>query len=180
MGEITVDTTLEELATLVSQALADAGISAILSGGGAVSLYSGNEYESVDLDFVTSARIETITEAIAPLGFHRVGKARHFEHPDTVWYLEFPPGPLGFGETTVLEEDAAALSTPFGTLRIITPTQSVMDRLAAYAHWRDLQAYDQAVMVARRQDVDWQALHDWTRDEGIDDAVLDKLKRQAG
>lgn len=180
MVKVTVDTTLEELATLVSEALADAGISAILSGGGAVSLYSDNEYESVDLDFVTSARLEAIAEAIAPLGFHRVGKARHFEHPHTAWYLEFPPGPLGFGETTVSEQDAATISTSFGTLRIITATQCVMDRLAAYAHWRDLQAYDQALMVARRQDVDWQALRDWARDEGIDDAVLDKLEHQAG
>lgn len=179
MVKVTRDTTLEELATLVSEALENAGISAVLSGGGAVSLYSDNEYESVDLDFVTSARLGVIAEAIAALGFYRVDRARQFEHPDSTWYLEFPPGPLGFGETTVSEQDTSAISTPFGMLRIITATQCVMDRLAAYTHWRDLQAYDQALMVARRQDVDWQALHGWARDEGIDKAVLDKFKLQA-
>jgi len=43
------------------------------------------------------------------------------------------------------------LKTQYGSLRIITPTQCVMDRLAWYAHGNDLQARDQAVLVAARQ-----------------------------
>ncbi len=179
MRRISADTTLEELAAVLSQALDRAGITATLSGGAAVSLYSANEYESTDLDFVTSARLEIIGDAIAPLGFHRVGKARQFEHPDAVWYVEFPPGPIGFGETNVAEEDVGVLDTPFGPLRVVTPTQCVMDRLAAYSHWSDRQSLDQAVMVARHQDVDWSALKEWASGEGMDAAVVERLKRRA-
>lgn len=63
------DTSLRELAVLVSQALERAGITATLAGGGAVVVYSENEYESCDLDFVTSRGAREIVSAIAPLGF---------------------------------------------------------------------------------------------------------------
>jgi len=51
---ISKNTSLEELAVLISTALENAGITAVLSGGAAVSIYSDNAYESADLDFVTS------------------------------------------------------------------------------------------------------------------------------
>ncbi|MEM8767712.1 MAG: hypothetical protein AAGE43_09735, partial [Pseudomonadota bacterium] len=95
---ITANTPVEQVAALVSQALEDAGISATLSGGGAVSVYSNNEYQSRDLDFVTSEGLESIDAAIEHLGFYRTNKhARQFDHPESKWYLEFPPGPLAFG-----------------------------------------------------------------------------------
>jgi hypothetical protein len=43
-------TSLKELAAIVSEALENAGITATLSGGAAVSIYSDNKYESEDLD----------------------------------------------------------------------------------------------------------------------------------
>ena len=50
---ITKNSTVEEIAALVSQKLTDGGIQAVLSGGAVVSIYSNNEYESKDLDFVS-------------------------------------------------------------------------------------------------------------------------------
>lgn len=176
---ISSNTSLAELAALISQALETAGIAATLSGGGAVTLYSTNEYESCDLDFVTSARVEAIGSAIAPLGFGRTPGARQFEHPETDYYVEFPPGPLGFGETAVRDDEATTLHTEFGPVRIVTPTQSVMDRLAAYVNWTDNPSFDQAIMVARRHPIDWPALHEWARLEGIDSAIVDRLKRRS-
>jgi hypothetical protein len=167
MGGIGRDTSLQELAALISGALESADIKAPLSGGGAVSLYSHNEYESFDLDFITSAANATLGDAIEPLGFRRVPGAREFEHPDTELFVEFPPGPLAFGETVAQDGDATVLQTEFGPVRIITPTQSVMDRLAAYAHWSDGQALDQAVMVARNQNIEWAKLEEWAGKEGL-------------
>jgi hypothetical protein len=44
-----------------------------------------------------------------------------------------------------------------------------MDRLAAYVQWKDNQARDQAIMVAKRHQIDWQALRQWAeRVTGID------------
>jgi hypothetical protein len=177
LGAITPDTTLPQLAALVSQALEQAGISATLSGGGAVSLYTDNEYQSYDLDFVSSERLKLIREAIAPLGFCQV-HGRQFEHPDSRWYLEFPSGPLAFGETSFSDDDACVVDTGHGPLRIVTPTQIVMDRVAAYVHWRDHQSLDQAVMVARHQTIEWPALYDWAEQDGIEKAVIDELKQR--
>ena len=55
MPEITENSTLEEIAAVVSDALEKAGITATLSGGIAVTIYTENEYLSRDLDFVTAA-----------------------------------------------------------------------------------------------------------------------------
>jgi len=180
MSGISRQTSAEEIAARVSQALESAGLTATLSGGGAVSIYSHNDYESFDLDFITNARNEAIAKAIAELGYRRVPGAREFEHPESDYYVEFPPGPLAFGETVVSDGDVPVLQTGFGPLRVVTPTQSIMDRLAAYVHWNDRQALDQAIMVARRQRIDWGALEEWARREAVDAKLIDKVRQSAG
>jgi hypothetical protein len=55
------NTSVAELAALVSQSLEAAGVKATLSGGGAVSIHTNNEYRSEDLDFVTAERRDTTT-----------------------------------------------------------------------------------------------------------------------
>ncbi len=75
--------------------------------------------------------------------------------------------------------DTPVLQTDFGPLRVVTPTQSIMDRLAAYVHWSDRQALDQATMVARRQRVDWSALKEWARREAVDTRLIDKVRRSS-
>jgi hypothetical protein len=100
---IASDSPLEEVAATVSEALWEAGIVATLSGGGAVSIYTHNRYQSQDLDFVTTALRDELEAALAPLGFVHTGSPRQsvFEHPETDWYLEFPPAPLAFGSRYV-------------------------------------------------------------------------------
>ena len=53
MEGLSPSTTIEELAAMVSTTLESAGISAVLSGGAVVSIYTNNEYESGDLDFIS-------------------------------------------------------------------------------------------------------------------------------
>ena len=180
MPRITADTTVEELAAIISQALDAAGITATLSGGGAVSIYTHNEYQSEDLDFVTAASHKELRAVIEPLGFDASSNPRQFEHPDTHWLIEFPPSPLGFGELIVDARRIPVLQTPYGPIRIITPTLSILDRLAAYWHHNDAQCWDQAVMVARNQAVDWDAIYKWARKEGKKRAEIDRLRSTAG
>ena len=176
---ITRDTTLEELAALISQTLGASGITATLSGGSAVSIYANNEYESADLDFVTSSAHAALEQAIRPLGFRPSGNTRQFEHPDTEWFVEFPPGPLAFGNMLVEHEDMPELSTPYGPLRIITPTLSIIDRLAAYYYFTDNPSWDHAVVVARHERVNWADVYAWVESEGHSRGDIDRLKRQA-
>lgn len=171
---ISNDTSLTELATVVSEALEAAGVVATLSGGAAVSIYSANRYLSEDLDFVTNAVMSELERVLVPLGFARRGRPRLsvFEHPHTRWYLEFPPGPLGFGSTYVDPSQCTVIETPIGRLRIITPTHCVMDRLIAAVVWSEPQSLEQAVLVAREQseNIDWFELRRWLKKEGIETA----------
>ena len=151
------NTTLEELAVLVSMALEDAGIMATLSGGAAVSVYSYNAYQSADLDFVTSEGTKVLREIIAKLKFKQSASSRLFEHPDTAWYVEFPPGPL----------------------RIITSTLSILDRLAAFWCHGDRQTWDQTPKVAGRQQIDWTYVHARARAKRRGDSDIDRLRKLA-
>jgi hypothetical protein len=168
---ITSETTVAELAAIVSEALATAGIVATLSGGSAVTIYTENRYQSKDLDFVTTALLEELRPVLEPLGFVHTGSPRLsvFEHPETKWYLEFAPAPLGFGGTYVDVSECELLSTPAGEVRIITATHSVMDRLIAAASWQDAASLDQAVLVATHQtdNIDLDAIDRWVLAEGI-------------
>jgi hypothetical protein len=181
MRVIGPDTSLTELAALVSSALEKAGIAATLSGGGAVSIYTDNEYESCDLDFVTSQRNDVIAKALEPLGFrYRPGK-KELEHPDTDYYVEFPSGPLSFGSTLVIaQQGAATIETSYGPIKMVTPTHSVMDRLTHYFAWGDRQALDQVVMIARRHPLDWDELNRWITQESEDAGVLDAIRTRSG
>jgi hypothetical protein len=176
MSGITPDTSMLEIAVLVSEALEAAGVSAVLGGGGAVSQYSDNEYMTTDLDFITIERNKVIAPIVAKLGFTREGK--DFHHPTSRYFLEFPPGPISFGDRYVDSSETTSINTPFGTLRIITPTQCVLDRLAWFIHGTDRQARDQAVMVARRQEIDWDDVNAWARNEGVDSAVIAELREE--
>jgi hypothetical protein len=176
---INAKTTPTELAARVSQTLEAAGIKATLTGGGAVGIYTDNEYKSDDLDFVTAERTGPLSAALKPLGFTLSDDRRHFEHPGTELFLEFPPSPLEFGRRVVQHDDIPRVDTRWGPLRVITPTLCVMDRLAAFWHWHDRQAWDQAVMVARHQNVDYSELAAYAREEGADPRDLDKLRAQA-
>lgn len=171
MAEITERSTVAEVAAIVSDALEMAGITATLSGGGAVTIYSSNQYLSRDLDFVTSAMVADLKPVLERLGFEHTGRPRlsQFSHPKVEWYVEFPPSPLTFGHLQVRPEDCAVMDLPVGRLRIITPTQSVMDRLAAAYAWKDAPSRDQAILIGVNQAIDWDALRLWFANEGESD-----------
>ena len=167
MADITPDTSLQELAAIISQALEAEGIVATLSGGAAVSIYTNNRFQSNDLDFVSSATSDRLTKAVAALGFQPTAAQRLFTHPQTPWLLEFPAGPLGFGNKIVQASELEAIECPYGPLRVITPTLCVMDRLAAFVHWKDRQCYEQATWVARHHAINWPELQAWATEEGM-------------
>lgn len=177
MTAITKETTLQELAVIVSSTLEEAEITAILSGGAAVSIYSDNAYESADLDFITSEGKKALQAAVKEIGFTSRDGSRMFEHPNTDWYVEFPAGPLGFGDAYVNAEDIPLLSTQYGELRIITPTLSVIDRLAAFWYHFDRQTWDQAIEVAKRHPIDWEYVQAWTKKEKQDLAQIEELQK---
>ena len=160
---ITARTSVRDLAAQVSQALTDAGITAVLTGGAAVSIWSANRYRSYDVDFVTAASRKDLIAVMASLGF-QAGSGRHFEHGASRLVVEFVAWPVTVGDEVVRRW--ARLRTPVGALQVLTPLQCVKDRLAAFFHWRDAQSLEQALLVARNQRVSLAALTRWARAEG--------------
>lgn len=151
------------LAFEVCTAFDRAGIVAVLSGGGAATIYAPSSYQSSDLDFVADFYgVEQVgVQVVLELGF--VSKGRIWEKPGVLYTLDFPKGPLGIGDEyiqkwdTLLEGDAI--------LHIITPTDSVKDRLAAFLHWNDFSGLEQALAVAAAQAIDLQEVRRWCEAE---------------
>ena len=77
---------------------------------------------------VPHRRVKSVLTAI---GFR--GKDRYFIHPETEFFVEFPTGPLTVGDEriqTVATRDAGG-----GRPRLLSPTDCVKDRVAAFFHW---------------------------------------------
>ena len=153
-----------ELAAYVQTHLFKEGINVVLSGGGAVSFYSSDQYVSKDLDlinavFVKRSRIKSVMEK---LGFQETG--RYFTNPGTNFFVEFPDGPLSVGEEPVKEVSEFKLET--GNLRVVSATDCVKDRLCAFYFWNDQQGLAQAMLVAESQNVDLEEIKRWSKVEG--------------
>lgn len=159
--EIDERSTLEEVAALVCSTLDDHGISVVLSGGSVVSIYSNAEYVSYDLDFIPIGLARKVDRAMESLGFEK--QQRHWRHPRSRYWVEFPAGPLAIGEETI--RDFAEFATATGILRLLRPTECVMDRLAWYFHDADAQCLEQAVRVATLHPIDLRRIERWAGGE---------------
>jgi hypothetical protein len=165
---------IKELAALISEKLRVEGVASILVGGACVSIYTKNKYLSFDLDFVTHAAIKEVTPLLSELGFQRES-SRHFIHPDCPFFIEFVAPPAAVGNEPLKGEKK--LKTKFGTVVLLTPTDSVKDRLAAYYYWNDHQALEQAIMVAQSQKIDFHEVKRWSEKEGHNEKHRKFLKR---
>ncbi len=87
----------EEVAGMVCQALADSGIIVTLTGGACVAIWSEGKCVSRDLDFIEEGPVSArkVRDVLKRLGFEPTG--RHFAHPETTVFVEFPTGPLMIG-----------------------------------------------------------------------------------
>lgn len=172
--------TQSELGAFVQTQLRKKGIELVLSGGAVVSIYSNNLYVSHDLDFVNiyATCRKSIRAAMEEIGFNEEG--RHFVHSDSQFIVEFPPGPLTIGDEPAKQIDELKFST--GTLKIISPTDCVKDRLAAYYHWGDRQCLAQAKLVAQLQKIDFEEVKRWSKaEEKLDDfeRIISQLRGES-
>ena len=153
-----------ELGAFVCSHLEDSGIRVTLTGGACVTIYSDNKYQSLDLDFIEEMPVtrRKLKKAMGEIGFSE--ENRYFSHPDTEFFVEFPPGPLSVGEEAIHEILVMEFNT--GRLRLISPTDCVKDRLSAFYHWDDRQSLEQALLVARTCDIDLLQIRHWSEREG--------------
>ena len=155
---------MEELGAYVCDALEKEGVKTVLSGGSCVEIYSDGRYTTDDIDLIDryNSGHKKIKTIMIKLGFSEYN--RYFIHPDTKLFIEFPKGPLGIGNAPV--KQIATRENETGLLRLLTPTDCIKDRLAAYYYWDDLQSLEQAVWVAKQNIFDNQEIKSWSKSEG--------------
>lgn len=171
---------LGELGAFVCQHLQQHGIAVVLSGRACVSIYTHNQYASYDLDFINAhfVKRQRIQAALEEIGFSEHN--HYFRHPDSEYFLEFPPGPLAIGEERIERIEQIQFET--GILHLLSPTDCIKDRLAGYYHWEDLQCLEQAILVARQHSVNIDEIERWSNKEKkieLFHSFLNRLKPDA-
>jgi hypothetical protein len=158
---------LPDLAAIICDACLKAGVDVVLSGGACVSIYTKNKYDSFDLDFVLLSHADrrNVGPVLEALGFRREG--RHYRHPLTAYIVEFLSPPLSVGDEPVGE--VREMRRGRHILRLLSPTDCVKDRLAAFYHWSDQPALDQAILVCQTNEVDLREVRRWSLKEGLRD-----------
>ena len=158
------DLSLKDLAITVSDYLRKNGIETVLSGGACVSIYSNNKFMSYDLDFVLISVDEQkkVKELLSKIGFFP--QNRYYRHNDTEYFLDFVPPPPSVGEEPVKE--IVEIRKKNRTLKLLSPTDCVKDRLAAYYYWNDRQSLKQAILVCKDNNVDLREVERWSENEG--------------
>ncbi len=162
MTRISRATTREDLAAIVVKQLAEHGIDAVLVGGAVVSIYTNNKYQSNDLDFISPASQRKIELAMSDLGFESRGK--DFVHKITPLTVEFPTGPLGIGDDVPIKPEGT-MKVHGVTVKMFSPTQSVMDRLINYYLFDDRQCLEQALWIVEKQPIDLAKIEAWSARE---------------
>ena len=159
-----------ELAAYICTHLLQNGIKCVLSGGGCVSIYTDNRYMSYDLDFIemVSSPRKELRQILIQIGFYE--ENRYFKHNDTDFFIEFPTGPLSIGSEPVWEFNELVFDT--GKLYLLTPTDCVKDRLAAYYFWNDLQALEQAKWIAENHTINFDEVQRWSHVENQSEKFL--------
>jgi 2-hydroxy-3-keto-5-methylthiopentenyl-1-phosphate phosphatase len=155
--------TIEKLAAIISEKLKEHAIDSILVGGGCVSIYSQNLYQSYDLDYVTYEDMKKVEVALNELNFQKEG--RYFINKDCDYYIEFVSPPVAIGNEPI--EHYEYHKTPLGTIKMLTATDSIKDRLAAFYHWDDKQSLDQALTIYKTipQEIDIEEIRRWSKNE---------------
>jgi hypothetical protein len=156
---------VKDLAAIVGATLKKKNIDVLLVGGACISIYSDNKYISGDLDFISHAALKEISKALQEIGFRRES-SRHFMRDDCPFFIEFVSPPAAVGSEPIHSKNEIA--TRYGKIVLLTPTDAVKDRLAAYYHWNDPQALQQAAMVVEAQEeVDLNEVRRWSLQEGF-------------
>lgn len=158
--------TVEEIGALVCSHLEKQKISVVLVGGACVTIYSENQYKSADLDFVMGDySLKELDPIMAEIDLKRgLSTMRHYENKDCPYFIEFPPAPLTVGDEFITKTET--IKTKYGILRLLTPEDSVKDRLAAFYHWGDRQSLEQAILICHTRKINLEEVKRWSEKEG--------------
>lgn len=174
---ITRESTLREVALEVCTALDQAKTTAVLTGGGAATIYVPEAIQSFDLDFVLTlgGTGGAPLRALEDLGYTRTDF--HYSHKENRLLLEFPAGPLAIGGELIENWDTVRERGKL--LNILTPTDSCRDRLSAFYFFDDRSALEVAVAIqaAHPDRVDLERIREWSKQEDAEPKFQEFARR---
>jgi hypothetical protein len=171
----------KQFAAVVVKQLEKHGISCVLVGGACVSIYTNDRHASKDLDFISPYSHEAIAKALKEIGFEC--KGRYFLHRSSELYVEFPSGPPAIGNQIPVKPEGT-LKVKDTLIKMYSPSQCVMDRLAAWFHWNDRRSLIHAIWVCEKHPINLSKIRKWAAKEGEPEkfeqfvAEYKKLKRK--
>ena len=121
-------------------ALQKAGLTAVLTGGSAATVYAPKAYQSEDLDFVvqfSKAGTSDAEKTMEALGY--VQQDDQYAHRENPFTLDFLEHPISIGGDTI--DTWTTLREGRMVLNILSPTDCCRDRLAHFLHWNDRAAH---------------------------------------
>ncbi|MBU2597714.1 MAG: hypothetical protein KKC53_00805 [Actinobacteria bacterium] len=98
------------------------------------------------------------------IGFQ--AKGMYFEHEDTEYSVQILPSPPSVGAEPVKKIDSIRKGNM--VLKLLSSTDSVKDRLAAYYYWNDKQSLDQAISICGDNSIDLKEVERWSKNEGME------------
>ncbi|MBA3721141.1 MAG: hypothetical protein H0W88_01905 [Parachlamydiaceae bacterium] len=107
------------------------------------------------------------------VGFKRTGRC--FSHDECPYLLDFVNPPIAIGKESIRHFET--LKTSAGSLKLLTPTDCVKDRLTSFFHWNDQQALEQALLVAKDHYIDLNNVERWAKAEAQQEKFIYFLKK---
>jgi hypothetical protein len=161
---IDAKSSLTDVCFEVCTALDLVGVTAVLTGGSAATVYAPAAYQSRDADFIITFRGAGGAEVLTRLGYSEHGGT--YEHAENQYTLEFLRGPLAIGDDLVIAWDTMRREDQI--LHILTRTDCVRDRLMWFYTDNDRSALSAAIGVAQSGAIDRRAIREWSAREGFD------------
>ncbi len=161
---INAKSSLADVCFEICTALDLVGVTAVLTGGSAATVYAGAAYQSRDADFIIVLQGAGGAEVLARLGYAEHGGT--YEHAENQYTLEFPRGPLAIGDDLLRTWETLRKTDQI--LHILTRTDCVRDRLMWFYTDNDRSALSAAIGVAESGAIDRDAIRAWSAREGFD------------
>jgi hypothetical protein len=157
-------TSIVDLAVILAMHLQHRDVEVVLVGGLAVEIYTENLYLTKDIDMVNTnyKKPSYLNDVMGELGFHKRGRVYINETTDIT--VEFPPGPLAVGNNLITA--TAVAKTKRGEIPILHVRDVVIDRLAAFIHWKDRQSLVQSVGVMLKHNLEPKDFREFVGAEG--------------
>lgn len=150
------------------------GIRPILVGGAALEFYTQGSYMTLDVDLVIRGR-EQAQKVLSAMGFNRGPGEKSWYNEDLELSVEIPDDTLaGSMERLTIVELEDDL-----TVYVIGIEDLIIDRLNAYKWWKSLSdgEWATATMVIHYQDLDFEYLNLRSKEELIDDVLMETIEK---